>query len=122
MAAADWKVVFRILGGLAILAAMLCVIAFFANSRARHSGGHDISSVIYLGAFFAVVGVGLLSLRKIAALLFCVPLVALGLSMIVGSIFQVPFPWLLINIGFGLVMLLPAWITFRGWGALTKWI
>ena len=122
MAADDWKVVFRVFGGLAILAAVLCVIAFFANIRARHSGGHDISSVIYLAVFFAIVGVGLLLLRKVAALLFCIPVFVLGVVLVFGSIFRVPFPWLLINVGYVILMFVPTWITFRGWGALTKWI
>jgi hypothetical protein len=121
VSAADSKFAFRLLGVLAILTAVLCVISFFVNSRASHSWAHDIFCVIF-GIFFATVGVGLLLLRKLAAVLLSVALAVLSLWMIFANILHVPFFYMLINICFAILMLLPAWITVSGWGALTKWI
>jgi len=68
--------------------------------------------------YFIPVGIGLLLQRRIAAILLSVPLLVAGFWLGIGSIFAVPFPFSLVNIAFGSVMLLPSWLTWRYWSTL----
>ncbi|MGA2139529.1 MAG: hypothetical protein ABSH14_11755 [Verrucomicrobiia bacterium] len=114
----DYPFIFGGLGFLSVLGGIFCIVLFFANAKARQNGGHDISGVIYFSLFFIPVGVGLILVRRIAAVLFSIPLGILAVWMIVSSIVNVPFPWLLLNILFGVILLFPSWATWRGWSDL----
>src|SRR5262245_35846171 len=72
-----------------------------------------------LGFIWSAVGYGLLLQRKWAAILFCIATSAWGIFLIIGSIIEVPFPYLLINVLSGLMFLLPIWITIHSWHCLS---
>jgi len=114
----DYAFTFTMLGCLSVVAGIACILLSYANTKARQSGGHDVSSAAYFSIFFTPVGVGLVFLRRIAAVLLSFPLAVLALWMIVASLFTVPFPWWLANIAFGILLLFPSWATWRGWSEL----
>src|SRR5690349_12423324 len=64
-------------------------------------------------AFFAIliVGLGLIGLRKWAAIYFSAPLFCIGLWIFLGSIQQIPFPENLIGMLYGMSLMLPAVVT-----------
>jgi len=66
-----------------------------------------------------IVGAGLIGLRKWAALYFSVPLLWFGLRMFLYSIEQVPFPWNLIGMSWGVLFMFPAALTVRLWPYLS---
>lgn len=77
-------------------------------------------------AFIAIsiVGLGLIGLRKWAAIYFSVPLFLFGLLIFLGSIEPVPFPWNLLCMSWGVSLMLPAVVTVRLWPYLSwrgKW-
>lgn len=77
-----------------------------------------------LVAFAIVIGVGLLTLRKWAALYFSIPLFLIGVSWAIGSIEAIPFPWNLFFMAEGVSLMLPLFVTIRLWSQLTwggKW-
>ena len=79
-----------------------------------------------LVAFFAVfiVGIGLIGLRRWAAIYFSVPLLCIGLWFFGVSIEQVSFPWNLLCMVEGVLLMLPAVVTIRLWQHLSwggKW-
>src|SRR2546425_759751 len=114
----DYTLTFVALGCLSVLAGIVCILLSYANAKTRQSGGHDISRVAYFSLFFIPVGVGLIFLRRIAAVLLSFPLGVLAIWMIVASVVSVPFPWWLANILFGILLLFPGWATWRGWSEL----
>jgi hypothetical protein len=61
------------------------------------------------------VCIGLLRLRKWAAILFSAATASAGLWLIIGSILYVPFPWMLPNLGMGICLLLPTTATYLLW-------
>jgi hypothetical protein len=91
--------------------------------HARQDGPLTASAIVRLSIFFfltTIVGIGLLFLRKWAALLLLAALMAFAIWLIVGSILYVPFPWNLINFIFAFVALLPTYVIFRSW-SLMSW-
>jgi len=77
-------------------------------------------------ALFAVliVGLGLVGLRKWAAIYFSAPLFMLGVWIALSAIEQVSFPWNLFWIGEGISLMLPALVTVWLWPQLSwrgKW-
>jgi hypothetical protein len=77
-------------------------------------------------AFSAVsfVGIGLIFLRKWAALYFSVPLFCFGFSIVLTAIPEVTFPFNLLAMCEGISLMLPLVVTFRVWRQLTwggKW-
>jgi hypothetical protein len=95
----------------------------------------DALSTIYLNrqrtmrmlvAFLVVtiVGIGLLFLRRWAAIYFSFPLFVLGISVALGSISQVCFPFNLLWMCEGISLMLPLIVTIRLWPQLSsggKW-
>ena len=83
----------------------------------------ELGSLVVFG-FVAVVGVGLLFLRRWAALYFSVPLFWYGLSIALSSIEPFPFPWNLLWMAHGISLMLPLVVTYRVWSQLSwsgKW-
>lgn len=77
-----------------------------------------------LVAFAIIVGVGLLNLRKWAALYFSIPLFLIGLSKALSAVEEIAFPWNLFGMAHGVSLMLPLYITIRAWSQLTsggKW-
>ena len=83
-----------------------------------------IFTAIRLSSFLivtTVVGIGLLLARKWAALIFSFFTGGIGVWFIIGSILSVSdVSGLIINIGFGSLMLVPAYVTFRVWSELSS--
>jgi hypothetical protein len=111
-------IAFRIMGVLAILCGLLFLFLYLVNMNARKHGGHDLSGAIYFAIYWIPVGIGMLFLRRVFAVLITLPSVAMGLWLILGSIFHVSFPWLLINILYGCVFLIPGYLTIKAWNKL----
>ena|ERR1041384_4705986 len=66
-----------------------------------------------------IVGLGLIGLRKWAAIYFSVPLLCIGLWIFWSSIEQVPFPGNLICMLYAVSLMLPAVVTIRLWPYLS---
>jgi hypothetical protein len=66
-----------------------------------------------------IVGMGLLFLRKWAALYFSVPLFWFGIQEAFTSIYEISFPLNLLAILHGISLTLPLIITIRVWRQLT---
>jgi len=75
---------------------------------------------LILFSFVVTVAVGLLSLRKWAALYFSLPLFFYGIWLARTSIEQIRFPYNLLGMCEGAAMLLPLFVTIRVWRQL-KW-
>ena len=61
------------------------------------------------------VGVGLLMLRKWAALLLCAASIGARLRLIISSIKYVPCPWLLANLVVGVLFFAPVAASYLFW-------
>jgi hypothetical protein len=62
-----------------------------------------------------LVGIGLLFLKKWAAVLFSLASISAGLWLIVGSILYVSFPWMLASFWLGLFFFVPAVVSYLFW-------
>lgn len=74
--------------------------------------------------FAWIVGLGLLGLRKWAALYASIPLFCFGLWLAVTSIEPIRFPWNLFYVAEGVSLMLPLVVTIRVWSQLSwggKW-
>jgi hypothetical protein len=79
---------------------------------------------VFVGEFIAtsgalLVGIGLLLLRKWAAILLSITSTSVGLWLIVGSLLHVPLPWMFINVGNGLGFFVPAVASYLCWRDLS---
>ena len=103
-------IVFRLFGVGVVLfhALMLLRIANDVRIGRVSLDAPVITRVSVVTACVLAVGIGLLLLRKWAAVLFSVASASAGLWLIIGSILYVPFPWLFINLGNGLCLFVPA--------------
>jgi|ERR1043165_2677177 hypothetical protein len=78
--------------------------------------------VAFLAVF--IVGLGLIGLRKWAAIYFSAPLLVIGLWIFWTSVEAVPFPGNLVYMLYGVSLMLPAVVTVRLWPYLSwrgKW-
>ena len=114
------KACFRLFGVLTLLYAVGLALPVYANRYARQNGGHDLSGLTMFIYPVVPIGIGLLFLRKWAAILFSLPLLAIAVWTIVGSILDVAFPYMIINFLFALMLMIPAAITVNHWSEL-KW-
>jgi len=73
--------------------------------------------VSFLAVF--IVGLGLVGLRKWAAIYFSAPLLWIGISFFCSSIEQIPFPENLLGMLYGVSLMLPAVVTVRLWPHLS---
>lgn len=63
----------------------------------------------------AVVCLGLMMLRRWAAVVTSVVLTGVGGALIVYSVLKIGLPWSLVNVSFGTVLVLPAVMTWMCW-------
>lgn len=92
-------------------------------ARSRLNAAPQLKTLIAFLAVF-IVGIGLIGLRRWAAIYFSVPLLCIGLWFFWISIEQVSFPWNLICMLEGVSLMLPAVVTIRLWPHLSwgsKW-
>ena len=124
MLSAVW---FKVFGVLTLIFEALELLILL-SSRAKQLGPLDSGALIRISVFFfssTVIAVGLFFLRKCAALFFSLALCAVAVWLILGSIIQVPFPWNLINIFWGIILVLPVVVTIHGWSRLSwggRWL
>lgn len=111
-------ILFRVFGVVGLLSAGVLLVAIYANAEARKRGGPDLSPLLCPAIAEILIGVGLLFLRKWAAVLFAAPLAILGCWLFFGSLMHVQWPWALINIVFSLVLLFPTLVTVTMWKEL----
>lgn len=114
------KTLFRLFGVLTLLFAAGTAWVIYENRYARQYGGHDLSGLIVLIYPSLPIGIGLLFLRKWAAILLSLPLLACAVLLFVGSILKVPFPYMIFNFHFALMLMIPAAATVNYWTDL-KW-
>jgi hypothetical protein len=116
---------FRAFGVIVLLLDLpLVLISLVEISRAHEMPfPQELSALFFIG-FAAIIGVGLLFLRKWAALYFSVRLFWYGLSLMLSSVQPVPFPWNLLCMAEGISLMLPLNVTCRVWSQLSwggKW-
>lgn len=114
------RVLPKILGWCVIGVGVACAVAVMANARTRALGGRDISPLLLYTWIGLVTGIGLVLLRKWAALVLSILSLASGIALITGSIVAVPFPWVVLNIGFATTLFIPTLVTMYCWHEL-KW-
>jgi hypothetical protein len=109
---------FRLFGVLALAFGALGLIINFANFVTTSQGGHNLLPFAGVALLSILIGIGLLLRHKWAAVLFAVILGSTGLWLGTTSIMRVPMPWLILNVGFACVLLLPSAVLVRRWSQL----
>ena len=109
---------FKVLGLLCGLLSVLCVFGAFANRGVAALGGHDLSPALAIALPLMIIGIGLLLQRKWAAFLCSICCGAMSSWLFIGTLATVPMPWTLINVCFGLVLLLPCRLVWKHWPML----
>jgi len=100
---------------------------FLAMGRRDRLGPLPWRDIISIGVFFFAttsIGVGLVFLRKWAAIYFSLALVAFPIWLNLTSVGEVPFAWNLMVFVIGLVLMSPIIIVVRSWSLLSwrgKW-
>ena len=110
---------FRAYGLLALLLSPLAsvdVIGYSVNEAPSEIAWLRAS---FLTSFAVLVGVGLLLLRKWAAIYFSLPLFCLGVWKFLAVIPAVTFPYNLLLMVHALSLTIPLFITIRVWNQLT---
>ena len=105
---------FRAFGALTLLLSP----AVFADTFFSHTQT-QVYRGLFLVAVCELVGFGLASLRKWAALYFSIPLFGFGIRLVGVSIYDVAFPFNLLAMLYGLSFTLPLVLTIRFWKELT---
>jgi hypothetical protein len=111
----------RMIGCLLILLAIICVLLILANWHTASLGGRDLKPLALPALLFCFLGLGLLFRRKSAALLVVIGSIGWASWLIIGSIWSVPMPWLMMNVGFGIVILIPSIAIVLKRRALVGW-
>ena len=114
---------FRLFGVLTVLLDL--ALLFYANDALTFYSSQALILRIQVSLVaIAIVGLGLLCLRKWAAIYFSLPLFLFGIWFFWTSIEQVAFPYNLLCMCVGLSLMLPLVVTVRIWPELTwggKW-
>ena len=103
------------------------VILFVLTSQRDRLGPLPWREIISIGVFFfatTLIGVGLMFLRKWAAIYFSLALVVTPIWLNLDSLGKAPLAWNLIVFVVGLVLLFPIIIIVRSWSLLSwrgKW-
>ncbi|HEY2866413.1 MAG TPA: hypothetical protein VGJ02_04925 [Pyrinomonadaceae bacterium] len=104
-----------------IFEAMMAIMMYLTWPRLMAEGPLTRADIIRLFTFYfltTVVGAGLLFSRRWAAVMMSAATTIWGLWLIIGSILEVPFPFLLINISIGIVAMAPLLVTIAFWASL----
>jgi hypothetical protein len=96
----------RVFGVLVTLAGLgFYWLVFAINEGAR--GLANLHILLVPATFFIIIGIGTFYLSRALTIILSILCAAVGLWLIVGSIFYVPFPWFLINVLLGSACLIP---------------
>ena len=101
----------RVLGSLAVVFGLCCVVLALENLPVRAAGGRSILPLAWIGVYFVFGGVGLALRRSWGAIAVSLP-AALGGLYLCSSVISVHSWWVSFNIAIGLVLLL---IPFSLW-------
>jgi len=114
------KVIFQIMGGLALLiAAGLFVGGFFMMSRYHPQSFWDIARFCAVETGLVASGVGLLYLRKWAAIILCAMALYVASWEIIGALHPIPGYANWLGFIFGTLLAIPSILTCIHWRALT---
>lgn len=108
---------FGIFGFLTLSFGGLVLYLSFFSQRAQPDPASNLRVIVFL-ALTAVTAIGLIFQRKWAAILFSLATGMFSFWLIIGSIAEVPFPFLLINLVMGLLLLSPLLATISCWSSL----
>ena len=111
----------RALGVLTLLSEGAVLFALFGPRAIMH-GPLPLGVLIRVAVFFfaiTAVGVGLLGLRKWAALYFSLACISFAIWLFFGSIWFVPFPWNLINMTVAVLPVALTIVIVRSWSIMS---
>jgi len=109
----------RVYGALATLFGLgFCWLAFTVNLGAH--GIADWRILLVPGTFIVLIGTGTIFLLRVFSIILSIACTAIGLWLIIGSMLHVLFPWLILNILFGFVALIPLYSLIRIWEITKK--
>src|SRR5687768_16852073 len=109
---------FRIFGVSLMALGALGFAGVAANRGMAELGGNDLSGAAVPSVLDIIIGIGLVLHHRWAAITLAIASVAAALWMGIGSIVNVPVPWLFINLGMAAAFLLPAVVVLRCWSDL----
>ena len=104
---------FYILGVVSSIFSVLMVVVFLMNRGMKEQGGHDLGYAVWVALYLAIVSVALFRRSIVASFLFSVPCALVGLWLCVGSIINVPMPWLLLNTLVACFFFLPLYLSIQ---------
>ena len=103
------------------------VLLFVLIGQRFRLGPFPLQFIISISVFLSaatLIGIGLLFLRKWAAIVFSLALVSIPIWNTVGSLGKAPFGWSLMVLGSTIVLVIPVIIVIRSWSLLSwggKW-
>ncbi len=108
---------FHIFGFLTLAFGGLMFYMSFFSPRAEPDPASNLRVIVSL-ALTTMTAIGLIFQRKWAAILFSLATGMFSFWLMIGSIAEVPFPYLLINLFMGLLLLSPLLATISFWSSL----
>jgi hypothetical protein len=108
---------FGVLLALFLTSELFAIYVWHPHGLATPSGFEHVQ-VLSITVLGSVIAVGLIRLRKWAAILFSVASVSCAMWLIIGSILHVPKPYMFYNFAFGAVFLIPTVVTATCWRQL----
>jgi hypothetical protein len=78
------------------------------NWPTRLAAGRDVSSIAMIGGPLFVLGIASAIGMRFAIYALALTCALTGLWLSIGSVLQVPFPWLLFNLAMAVVLMAPA--------------
>jgi len=112
---ANERGVAKLCGAAAIIFGVALVALAIANRDTAAKGGLDLGVLGPVGLAFFVTGALSWKQHRLATALLVLFAAAVGIWLVVGSTLSVPFPWSLINIGVGSLLVWPAIHLGRAW-------
>lgn len=97
---------------------MLFLLPFIHRRDPINFDFYTLTRFFIFFGLMTTVGIGLLFLKRWAAIGLSLVSSLCGLSLIFGSIFGVSFPWIFINFFIGFCFLLPLSFTIKLWSQL----
>ena len=104
-----------------LILALLLLSEVSENWHIASTGGINLRSLSIPAAALIVVGTGLLFRRRSAALIATLGSFAVTLWVLVGSVLNVPMPWLLVMVALAGIALAPAFVILKNWRDLNGW-
>ena len=108
----------RITGFLMVIYSLAIVILISMNRPVALSGGRDLSPLWVVALPSLLLGIGVFVRYKPAVVLFMILSSSCALWLGIGSLFEVPFPFALINILYAAVMISPSIYFYMNWSTL----